>query len=384
MDMSILLFVKEPDKLEKRCALLPDNVKVYKRLGVTIKVESQIGQALGFSDQHYIDAGAQVFNDRNEALATADAVLSVRALPLGDLERTPQACCSISFFDPFNNPRKIASLLKSKRTAISMELIPRSTRCQKMDALSSQASLAGYAMVLKAMANLHKILPMMMTPAGTLKPAKVFIIGAGVAGLQAIATAKRMGANVIAYDTRPEVAQQVQSLGAKFLNIDLGATESTDQGYAKALSAQQLELQQQAQADCIASSDIVITTAQLFGRKPPLLISNDVIAAMKPGSVIVDMAAQDGGNVEASVAGETITYRGVKVIGDGDWAGEVALDASQMYANNLQALVQYMWNSETALFTVNAQDDVLQSALVTHNGEIINPILKSQYSTETV
>jgi NAD(P) transhydrogenase subunit alpha len=238
-------------------------------------------------------------------------------------------------------------------------------------------------MVLKAMSNLHKILPMMMTPAGTLKPAKVFIIGAGVAGLQAIATAKRMGGSVIAYDTRPEVAQQVQSLGAKFLHIDLGATESTDQGYAKALSPEQLVLQQQAQADCIASSDIVITTAQLFGRKPPLLISNDVISRMKPGSVIVDMAAQDGGNVEASIAGETVIYEAVKIIGDGDWAGEVALDASQMYANNIQALVQDMWNSETSLFTVDVQDDMLQSALVTYNGEVINPILQSQYSKET-
>jgi len=381
--MSVLVFVKEPYHLEKRCALLPDNVKIYKRLGATIQVESQIGDTLGFTDQHYIDAGAEIFTDRSAALSTAHAVLSVRPLALEELEQTPQSCCSISFFDPFNSPDKIASLLDNKRSCISMELIPRSTRCQKMDALSSQASLAGYVMVLKAMSNLHKTLPMMMTPAGTLKPAKVFIIGVGVAGLQAIATAKRMGANVIAYDTRPECAQQVQSLGAKFLNIDLGVTESTDQGYAKALSEEQLTLQQQAQADCIADSDIVITTAQLFGRKPPLLISNDVILRMKPGSVIVDMAALDGGNVEASVAGETIIYKAVKIVGDGDWAGEVALDASQMYANNLMALVQDMYNTETSLFTVDAQNDVLKSALVTYNGEVINPILKSQYTKET-
>jgi NAD(P) transhydrogenase subunit alpha len=382
--MSILVFVKEPIQVEKRCALLPDNLKVYKRIGATIKVESGIGETLGFSDQDYIDAGAEVYSDRSEALTSASAVLSVRPLPLEDLEKTPQDCCSISFFDPFNNPDKIASLLTSKRAAISMELIPRSTRCQKMDALSSQASLAGYVMVLKAMSKLHKILPMMMTPAGTLKPAKVFIIGAGVAGLQAIATAKRMGASVMAYDTRPEVAQQVQSLGGKFLHIDLGATESTDQGYAKALTPEQLVLQQQAQADCIADSDIVITTAQLFGRKPPVLINNDVIARMKPGSVVVDMAAQDGGNVEASVAGETVVHEGVIVIGDGDWAGEVGLAASQMYANNLQALVQDIWNTETSLFTVDAEDEVLQAALVTYNGEVINSILKSQYSKEAV
>jgi NAD(P) transhydrogenase subunit alpha len=381
--MSILVFVKEPMHLEKRCALLPDNVKAYKRLNATVKVESQLGESLGFSDQDYIDAGAEIYTDRAKALANADAVLSVKALPLEELELSPSHCCSISFFDPFNNPDKIAALLANKRTSVSVELIPRSTRAQKMDALSSQGSLAGYVMVIKAMSKLHKTLPMMMTPAGTLKPAKVFIIGAGVAGLQAIATAKRMGANVIAYDTREEVAQQVQSLGAKFLKIDLGATESTDQGYAKALSDDQLAKQQQAQADCIASSDIVITTAQLFGRKPPLLITSDVVARMQPGSVIVDMAAKDGGNVEATVAGETVTYKGVHIVGDGDWAGEVAMDASQMYANNIQALVQDMYNTETSLLTVDPQDPVLQSALVTFKGEVINSILKSQYSKES-
>lgn len=381
--MSILVFVKEALGVEKRCALLPDNVKMYTRLGASVKVESDIGCTLGFSDQDYIDAGAEVFTERQKGLALADAVLSVRPLPVEELEKTPSSCCSISFFDPFNSPDKISWLIKTKRSAISMELIPRSTRCQKMDALSSQSSLAGYVMALKAMSQLHKSLPMMMTPAGTLKPAKVFIIGAGVAGLQAIATAKRMGASVIAYDTRPEVAQQVQSLGGKFLQIDLGTTESTNQGYAKALTPEQLQLQQQAQANCIADADIVITTAQLFGRKPPLLITNDVIARMKHGSVIVDMAAQDGGNVEASVAGKTVVYEGVKIIGDGDWAGEVALDASQMYANNLFALVQEMLAGETGLLTIDATTDVLQSALVTHLGHIINPILQSQYPSET-
>jgi NAD(P) transhydrogenase subunit alpha len=251
-----------------------------------------------------------------------------------------------------------------------------------MDALSSQSSLAGYVMVIKAMSQLNKTLPMMMTPAGTLKPAKVFVIGAGVAGLQAIATAKRMGANVIAYDTREEVAQQVQSLGAKFLKIDLGETKSTDQGYASALSAEQLLLQQQAQAQCIADSDIVITTAQLFGRKPPVLITNDVIKRMKPGSVIVDMAAEDGGNVEASAPGETIDYNGVKIVGSGNWPSEVALDASQMYANNLQALIHDMWDQEKKCLLIDDSDEVLRAALMTHKGELINAMIKSKYDKE--
>ncbi len=379
--MSILVFVKENTDVEKRCALLPDNVKIYKRLGATVLIESGIGLTLGIEDQDYIDAGAQV-TPRDQALAKADAVLSVRPLPLVEFETTPKHVCSVSFFDPFNNPDLIKSILAGGRSTISMEMIPRTSRCQKMDALSSQASLAGYVMVLKAMSNLHKTLPMMMTPAGTLKPAQVFIIGAGVAGLQAIATAKRMGANVIAYDTRPEVAQQVQSLGAKFLAIDLGVTESTDQGYAKALTPEQLLKQQQAQADCIAKSDVVITTAQLFGRKPPVLITNEVIKRMLPGSVIVDMAALDGGNVEASVAGEIIDFHGVKVIGSGDWAGEVAMDASQMYANNLQALIQDAWDTDKQALCITSEDEVLQHALITHQGEVINPILKSQYAKE--
>ena len=382
--MSILVFVKEPTNVEKRCALLPENVKTYKRLGATVLVETGIGLSLGYSDQDYIQLGAEIYKDREQAFAKADVILSVRALPLVELEKAAKHACSISFFDPFNNPSLIKSILSSGRSTLSMEMIPRSTRCQKMDALSSQASLAGYVMVLKAINNLHKSLPMMMTPAGTLKPAKVFIIGAGVAGLQAIATAKRLGASVLAYDTRAEVGQQVESLGAKFLKIDLGETGSTDQGYAKALTPEQLLKQQQAQADCIADADIVITTAQLFGRKPPVLVSNEVISRMKPGSVIVDMAALDGGNVEASQPGEIVDFQGVKIIGTGDWAGEVALDASQMYANNLQALIQDIWNEQSKQVEIDPENEVLKAALITHKGELINAIIKSQYSTEAV
>ena len=205
-------------------------------------------------------------------------------------------------------------------TAISMEMIPRSTRRQKMDALSSQANLAGYVMVMKAASYLPRILPMMMTPAGTLKPANVFVIGAGVAGLQAIATAKRLGAKVTAFDTRPVVAEQVQSLGAKFLDIDLGETGQTADGYAKELTPEQVEIQRQAQKDVIAKSDVVITTAQVFGRKPPVLVTRDMVEGMAPGSVIVDMAAETGGNVEGTVPGEVVEWAGVTIVGTGNWA----------------------------------------------------------------
>ncbi|WP_371194000.1 NAD(P) transhydrogenase subunit alpha [Glaciecola sp. SC05] len=381
--MSILVFTKEGNALEKRCALLPENAKAYKRLGATVLVQSGLGESVGIADQEYIEAGAEIFNNRKDALTKADAVLSVDALSFEDFNLTPQTALSVSFFDPFNHQAHLNQVQSSGRSMIAMEMVPRISRCQKMDALSSQASLAGYVMVLNAMSNLNKTLPMMMTPAGTLKPAKVFIIGAGVAGLQAIATAKRMGASVIAYDTREEVAQQVQSLGAKFLQIDLGKTESTAQGYAKALTPEQLLKQQEAQAQCIADSDIVITTAQLFGRKPPVLITNEVINRMKPGSVIVDMAAQDGGNVEASVAGEIIDFHGVKVIGTGNWASQVALDASQMYGNNLQALIQDMWDAETQSLVIDDADEVLNSALLTHKGNLVNPIVKAHYAKES-
>jgi NAD(P) transhydrogenase subunit alpha len=382
--MSIIGFVKEQLENERRCSILPINVKAYVKLGATILVESGIGISVNIDDSDYIDAGATIETDRACVLAKADFLMSIHALSKADLEKTKTTVCCISFLDPFNALEHIKWLQESGRSALSVEMIPRSSRCQKMDALSSQASLAGYVMVAKAMSTLPRIFPMMMTPAGTLKPSKVFVIGAGVAGLQAIATAKRLGAAVIAYDTREVVAEQVRSLGAKFLAIDIGETGQTDQGYAKALTPEQIEIQQQAQADCIASADVVITTAQLFGRKPPLLIKKDVIAKMKPGSVIVDMAAESGGNVEGSVSGSIVTVEGVTVIGTGNWASEVALDASQMYANNLQALLLEFWDADAKTISLNLEDDILQTALITHNGELINPTIKALLTQESV
>lgn len=380
--MSTIVFVKEQLKNERRCSLLPANVKAYVTLGANIVVESGIGNSINFTDEAYVEAGATVVADRISVLAQADFVLSIHPLDKSELEHTKASVCCISFLDPFNAHEHIKWLQKSGRSALSVEMIPRSSRCQKMDALSSQASLAGYVMVAKAMSTLPRVFPMMMTPAGTLKPTKVFVIGAGVAGLQAIATAKRLGAAVMAYDTREVVAEQVRSLGAKFLAIDIGETGQNEQGYANALTAEQIEIQQQAQAACIADSDVVITTAQLFGRKPPLLIKKDVIAKMKPGSVIVDMAAESGGNVEGSVAGTTALVEGVTVIGTGNWASEVALDASQMYANNLQALMLEFWDKETHKISLDLEDDILKTALITHQGELINATIKALLTPE--
>lgn len=381
--MNTLVFVKEKVENERRCSLLPSNIKTYLKAGAQVLIESGLGDTVNVTDSEYEAAGAEVIVDRNALLARADLIMSVHPLSKEDLAHSKDSVCCISFLDPFNGQDHIKWLRDSGRSALSMEMIPRTSRCQKMDALSSQASLAGYVMVAKAMAALHRVLPMMMTPAGTLKPAKVFVIGAGVAGLQAIATAKRLGATVTAYDTRDVVAEQVKSLGAKFLEIDVGETGQTDQGYAKALTDEQIQIQQQAQAACIAESDVVITTAQLFGRKPPVLIKTDAIKDMKAGSVIVDMAAESGGNVEGSIAGEIVVVEGVKIIGTGNWSSDVALDASQMYANNLQALLLEFWDSERKEVVLNLDDDILQTALITHQGQLINPTIKQLLSEES-
>ena len=296
---------------------------------------------------------------------------------LEEVAQLKKGTLHISYLDPYNETELVDALAAQGVTAISMEMIPRTTRAQKMDALSSQANLAGYAMVLLGASKLNRILPMMMTPAGTLSPARVFVIGAGVAGLQAIATAKRMGAKVEAFDTRSVVAEQVQSVGGKFIEIDLGETGQTKDGYANALSPEQIELQQQGMKDVISKSDIVITTAQLFGRPAPLIVNGDMVAAMKPGSVIVDMAVGTGGNVEGSVVDETVDVNGVSIIGVSNLPSEMATDASQMYSSNLFNLVTEFWNEEEKSFNLDMEDDILQACVITHDGALVNETIKS-------
>ena len=277
--------------VERRCAVTPASVQRLCKKGVEVNIEAGSGELSHYLDNEYEDAGATIINDVNDALSSADMLVSVNKPSEAQLSVMKKGAIVVGHLDPFFQQPLIESIAEKALTAISVEMIPRSSRAQKMDALSSQASLAGYVMVMQAANQLPSILPMMMTPSGTIKPAKVFIIGAGVAGLQAIATAKRLGANVLAYDTRAVVAEQVESLGGKFLKIDIGETGQTKDGYAKELTEEQKAKQQEAQRDAIANSDIVITTAQLFGRKPPVLISKDTLALMKPGSVVVDMAA---------------------------------------------------------------------------------------------
>ena len=315
-------------------------------------------------------------------LPTADIIPRLHKPTEDDLALYKKGAISISFLDPFNEKSLIQSMGAAQISGISMEMVPRSTRSQKMDALSSQANLAGYVMVLKAADALDRILPMMMTPAGTLKPSRVFIIGAGVAGLQAIATAKRLGAKVTAFDTRSVVAEQVQSVGAKFLQIDLGETGQTKDGYAVQLTPEQLQKQKDGQKAEIAESDIVITTAQVFGRKPPVIVNADAVAAMKPGSVIVDMAAETGGNVEGSRPGETVvTDSGVTIIGTGNWANEVPAAASQMYAANIFNLIDEFWSEETKAMTLDFENDI-SGCVITHDGNLVNEVIRKHYESQ--
>lgn len=367
------------EKKDKRCPVTPATVAKLTKKGIEIVIESGAGIASGYDDPVFIEAGAACIADITEALGSADMLACVNRPSVAALDKLKAGALVIGHLDPFFQQALIETIAGKNLTAISVEMIPRSSRAQKMDALSSQASLAGYVMVMQAATQLPSILPMMMTPSGTIKPAKVFVIGAGVAGLQAIATAKRLGANVYAYDTREVVAEQVESLGAKFLYIDIGETGQTKDGYAKELTEEQKQKQQDAQRDAIAGSDIVITTAQLFGRKPPRLISKDTLKLMRPGSVVVDMAAQGGGNVEGSVAGEITKVEGVTVIGTGDWSQQVAKAATDMYANNVMNLIDEFYDEERALFVIDPEDEILQGCVIAHDGNITNDMLVNAY-----
>jgi NAD(P) transhydrogenase subunit alpha len=368
---------------ERRVALIPASVKALTELGAEVHVQTDLGIKSGFSNKEYEDAGAKVTDDRSSLLSTGDIVLRVRKPSTEEVSLLKQGAIHVSYLDPFNDQALVTALANQGVSAISMEMIPRSTRAQKMDALSSQANLAGYVMVLLAADKLDSIFPMMMTPSGTIPPARVFIIGAGVAGLQAIATAKRLGAKVEAFDTRPVVAEQVRSLGAKFVEIDLGEMGQTEDGYAKQLTEAQLELQREGMKQVIARSDIVITTAQVFGRSAPRIVTRDMVEAMQPGSVIVDMAVESGGNVEGSVLDEVVDINGVTIIGYSNLPGRVSKNASQMYSTNLLNLVSEFWNEESGEMLLPQDDEIIQACLITHEKQIVNETIKNLTHSNT-
>lgn len=374
---------KETFEGETRIPIIPDSVKRFTNEGADVQVESGIGLALGIEDSAYEEAGATISTDRAALLGNADIVLRMRKPAIEEVSQLKKGAIHVSFFNPFTDNELVDAFAANNVSAISMEMIPRTTRAQKMDALSSQASLAGYAMVVLGAERLNKILPMMMTPAGTISPARVFVLGAGVAGLQAIATAKRLGARVDAFDLRPESKEQIESLGGKMLEIDLGETGETSGGYAKELTPEQKQMQVDAQKKVIAQSDIVISTAQIMGglRKAPTLVSRDAVEAMRPGSIVIDYAiSESGGNVEGAELDKEVDINGVKVIGIGNMPGEVAANASQMFSANLHNLVLEYWDKEEKAFNLDLEDDILGGCVITHGGEIINEMTLKERS----
>ena len=369
-----IFFPKEP-KFETRVSLTLESAKKFLDKGLNISIEKSFAEHLGSSDKEFEDLGVKTLN-RDEGFASAEIVCSVRNLTENELDKINKSTLLVSFLDPFNEKSLVKKIKEKNISAISMELVPRITRAQKMDALSSQANLAGYSAVIIASQELQKALPMMMTAAGTISPSKVFVIGVGVAGLQAIATAKRLGAKVEAFDTRPVVEEQVRSLGARFVKIDIGETGETEQGYAKELTPEQIEMQREGMKKVCASSDIVITTAQVFGRPAPTLVTSEMVSAMSQGSVIVDMAVGTGGNVEGSVPNETIDLNGVKIIGNTNLPGELPFHSSQVYSSNIFNLIDEFWNEEEKQLNLDVSDEILSICLVSHKKEYINKTIK--------
>lgn len=369
--------LKETEPGETRVALIPDHVKKLTALKASVAAESGAGMLIGARDGEYEAAGATVSADRAALLADTDILLTVNRPKVEDIVRLKQGATVIGFLKPFDEAEMLRPFLEHNLAAFAMELIPRSTIAQKMDALSSQASLAGYVAVLVSAERAPRVLPMMSTPAGTIAPARVFIIGAGVAGLQAIATARRLGARVEAFDVRPEVEEQIKSLGAKFIKVELGETGSTQQGYAKQLSEEQLNKQREVMAKQCALSDIVITTAQVFGRKAPLIITTDMVKGMKPGSVVLDMAVESGGNVECSKLNEEVWVNDVRIIGIPQLARQVPVHASQVYSSNLCSLLDHCWDKEANQFNLDSEDEVMKSGLIIRNHEVRNETVRN-------
>lgn len=367
---------RETEPGETRIAMIPGSAEKIVKLGAELEVEAGIGQSLGFPDEAYAKAGAKLSSDRAASLAAADMVLRLRKPPVDEVKALKSGCIHVSYMDPFFSHDLVRAMAEAKVSGVSIEMIPRSTIAQKMDALSSQANLGGYVAVVLAAERLKQVLPMMTTPAGTLAPARVFVIGVGVAGLQAIATAKRLGARVEAFDTRAVVEEQVHSLGAKFVKIDLGETGQTKDGYAKALTEEQLKKQREGMIKVCAQSDVIVAAAQVFGRKAPVVVTREMVSSMKPGSIVVDTAVENGGNVEGSVLGQEVEVNGVKIIGLPNLPGRVPVHASQMYASNLAYFVEHFWDKQSKAFALKLDDEIIRGCLITFDGQVVNETIK--------
>jgi H+-translocating NAD(P) transhydrogenase subunit alpha len=373
--------MKENFPGERRVALVPAVTPQLIKAGFEVLLERGAGDAAGFLDAMYQDSGAQLIDDRKEIFDASDIIIQVMGPHESsegneeDLDMLHENQVLIGMLDPYSSPAMITKLADRKITAFALELIPRTTRAQNMDVLSSQATVAGYKAVLLAADMLPKMFPMLMTAAGTIAPARVFVVGAGVAGLQAIATARRLGAVVYSYDIRPEVKEQVESLGAKFVELPLEEKNTAEKsGYAKAMDEEFYRKQRELMTPVVASSDVVITTAAVPGKKAPILINRDMASSMKPGSVLVDIAAERGGNCELTCPGETTVQNGVTFMGPMNIPSTIPFDASQMYARNA---TNFLLNAfKTKDHVLDMADDIVMATIVTQNGDIMNGKLR--------
>lgn len=366
---------------EKRVSLCPDNVQLLIKAGAELWVEQSAGTQAGFSDEEYQTAGAKIISNRDELFAGAEIILQVQSFGSNtenaqqDLERLKPGQLVVGMMDPLAQPEAAQQVAETGATAIALEMVPRISRAQSMDVLSSMATLAGYRSVLLGAEAAPRILPMLMTAAGTLQPARVLIMGVGVAGLQACATAKRLGAVVEAYDVRPAAREQIISVGATPVELDL-PTESSEGagGYAKEQSEDFLKLQRKLMTEVVARQDIIITTAAVPGAKSPILVTEDMLVAMKAGSVVVDMAAERGGNCALTQAGQTVVKHGVTILGPENLASELAYHASQMYGKNIQTLLELILQDGN--ISLDFDDEIIAGTVVAHDGDVPHPHIR--------
>ena len=390
MTQSLVLGVlREADPDERRVALVPAAVPPLKKAGAEVLIQTGAGQAAGFTDDQYAAKGATLVADRAEIFSRAEMILQVRSLGAclefadADLALLRKDQVLIAGCEPLWSPESIGKAAATGATVFALELVPRITRAQSMDILSSMATIAGYRAVLLAATESPRMFPMMMTAAGTLKPARVLVIGAGVAGLQAIASAKRMGAVVFGYDIRPAVKEQVESLGGKFVVLDVKADNAESAGgYAKQMSDEFYRQQREALKKVIADCDVVITTAAIPGKKSPVLVTREMVEAMAPGSVVVDIAAERGGNCEVTVAGKTVELNGVRVLGPVNLASSIPVHASEMFSKNITTFLMPMIKSGSV--KIDTTDEIIRETLVTQNGDVVNDRVRELLSAAVV
>ena len=367
---------------ENRVAMSPENVLAFSSLGIKVLLQTEAGVAAGYSDQSYVDAGASLILDRGELFAAADIIVQVQGLGANtengedDLPLIKPGQLIVSMMDPLASPEAALAMANTGATAIALELVPRISRAQSMDVLSSMATLAGYKSVIIGASSSPRIFPLLMTAAGTLQPARVLIMGVGVAGLQACATAKRLGAVVEAYDVRPAAREQIISVGAKPIELDLDTGESEGAGgYAKEQGEDFLRRQRELMTEVVSEQDLIITTAAIPGAKSPILVTSEMVAAMKPGSVIVDLAAERGGNCELTQQGKTIVADGVTIVGPENVPSDLAFHASQMYGKNVQTFLELIID-ETGNLNIDFDDEIIAGTLVAHGGEVTHPHMR--------